>query len=126
MTKTTRVSRLVTTTMDETSNVDSSSMFLTSLEIHLYEGMSIPPGYKSFSSTFYCATSISQTSPMTFVTIIFPRTYLMRTIHYYPSPPPTSIIKQHDGTYISGHLQEPNSPYVGYPSSGTPYEENSQ
>jgi hypothetical protein len=37
-----------------------------------------------------------------------------------PSPPPTPTIEQQVGPYVSGkgYLQQPNSPYVGYPPSG--------
>jgi hypothetical protein len=52
MTGTDSNSQPMSTTMVETSNVASSSMFATSPEAHLYGGPSIPPGYQSLSGTF--------------------------------------------------------------------------
>ena len=45
------------TTMVETSNVASTSMFLTPPEAHMYGVVSVPPGHQSLVGTFSGASS---------------------------------------------------------------------
>jgi len=42
----------------------------------------------------------------------------MITIQSSPYPPSTPTVEQHIDPYISRHLQQPNSPYIGYSPSG--------
>ena len=114
------ISQPVSTTMVETSNFYSSSMFVTSPEAHLYCGTSIPPDYHSLSGTFSGIASSAWTSPMSYILRITYRTYLMNVTQPAPSPQPTPTIEQMVGPYVirQGYLQQPKSPYVGCPPSG--------
>lgn len=87
-------SQPMSTTMVETSNVASLSMFATSLEAHLYGGLSIPPGYYSLSSTFSSVASSLWTSPMPSILGIPSGTFVMNTTQLDPFPIYTPIVEQ--------------------------------
>lgn len=90
--------------MVNTSSVMSSSMFVKSLEDHLYGGSYIPPGYKSLSSAFSSVASSPWTSPMSSNLGIMSGTSLMNATKSVPLPPFTPAIEQHPGPYISGKI----------------------
>jgi len=92
MTRSYLISQPVSITMVETSNVSSSSMFETSLEAHLYGGLSIPPGYQCLFGTFFGATSSPLTSPMSSTSGNPSSTSLMNATYPAPSPPLTPTI----------------------------------
>lgn len=103
MTESTMVSQVVSTTMIETTNVATSSMFATSLEAHLCGGSSILPSYQLLSGTFSGAASSPWTSPMSSTSGIPSGNSLMSVTYSSPYPPPTPTIEQRVGPYVSGY-----------------------
>ena len=106
--------------MPETTKVETSSMFVTSLEKNLYGGLSVSPSYQSFSTTFYGIESIPWTSPMSSTYGIPYGTSLTSSTQSSLPPLSTPTLQQHDGSHVSwyGHLQQPHSPLIGDPLHG--------
>lgn len=93
----------VSTTMANTTQFATSYMFVTTLEEHLYGGLSIVPSYPSLYGTFSSATSSPWTSPMKSKFGIPYRTYLRSATESTPLPPSIPTFQQQTGPYVGRH-----------------------